>query len=203
MAPTGRLTNIARDKGGVERDPRTLSNHVFFDGSQEEMLRRCLKGSVECQRSPNGVRATVRLRTEGAGHRVPTGFIDRHLTLVVEGEDAAGKAVPALGGPRLPAVAGTDLAGRAGKLYAKLLHDFDGRSPAPFWRADPDATDTRLQPDRTDETAFDFPSQTVRVRVSVLYGRFWNEVVRSKGWPDKDVSIWQQTAEPAEGPRGP
>ena len=97
---------------------------------------------------------TVRLWTEGAGHRVPTGFIDKHLILLVDGEDAAGKPVALQSGPRLPAVAGKELEGRPGKLYAKLLHDFDGHSPAPFWRADPEAVDTRLTPGRTDESEF-------------------------------------------------
>ena len=195
MTPTGRMMNIAPGKGGVERDPRTLANHAFFDGDQEEMLRRCLKGSVECRRNAQGVRATVHLGTEGAGHRVPTGFIDRHLTLVVEGEDAAGQPVAPRTGPRLPTAAGKELSGKAGKLYAKLLHDFDGNSPVPFWRADPDVIDTRLEPDRVDETTFDFPAQAVRIHVCVLYSRFWENVVKSKRWPDKDVAVWQQTAE--------
>jgi hypothetical protein len=189
MAPTGRMTNIAPGNGGVERDPRTLGNHLFFDGDQDAMLRRCLQASVECRRSKDGVRATVRLWTDGAGHRVPTGFIDKHLILSVEGEDGAGRSVVLQSGPRLPAVAGKELEGRPGKLYAKLLRDFDGRSPVPFWRADPDATDTRLAPGRTDETAFDFPPELAKVRVRVLYRRFWEEVGRSKGWPDADVTV--------------
>ena len=156
------------------------------------MLRACLRASVECRRQADGVRATVRLWTEGAGHRVPTGFIDRHLILVVEAEDAAGKPVAVRAGPRLPSAAGKDLEGRPGKLYAKLVRDFDGRSPAPFWRADPDAVDTRLEPGRTDETAFDFPLQAARVEVRVLYRRFWEEVSRSKGWPDPDVAVLRQ-----------
>ena len=189
MAPTGRMTNIAPGKGGVERDPATLANHVFFDGGQEAMLRACLRAAVDCRRQTDGVWATVRLGTENAGHRVPTGFIDRQLILVVEGEDAAGKPVPARAGPRLPSAVGKELEGQAGKLYAKLLHDFDGHSPVPFWRADPEAVDTRLEPTGTDETAFDFPPRTVRVRVRVLYRRFWAETARGKGWPDADVSV--------------
>lgn len=170
----------------------TLANHTFFDGGQDEMLRRCFRASVECTRRADEVQAVVRLATEGAGHRVPTGFIDRHLILTVEGEDAAGKPIALRDGPRLPAAAGKDLEGGAGKLYAKLLHDFDGRSPVPFWRADPDATDTRLEPGRTDETRYDFPPELVRVRVRVVYRRFWEEVARSKGWPDRNVSIWDK-----------
>ena len=72
MAPTGRMTNIAPGNGGVERDPQTLGSHLLFDGDQDAMLRRCLQASVDCRRSEDGVRATVRLWTEGAGHRVAT-----------------------------------------------------------------------------------------------------------------------------------
>ncbi len=192
MKPTGRLTNIAPDNGGVERDPATLANHLFYDSSQEEMLRRCLRASVECRREADGVRATVRLSAEDSGHRVPTGFIDHHLILTVEGEDAAGKPVAVREGPRLPSATGTDLAGRAGKLYAKLLHDFDGHAPVPFWRADPNAPDTRLEPGRPDETTYDFPLTVARVHVRVIYRRYWQEVARSKGWPDKDVAVWEE-----------
>ena len=42
-APTGRLTNLAPGKGGVERDPRTLGNHAFVADSLDDMLRRCLR----------------------------------------------------------------------------------------------------------------------------------------------------------------
>ncbi len=192
MTPTGRMANLAPGNGGVERDPKTLANHLFFDGSQEEMLRGCLRASVDCQRKDDGVRATVRLSVEGSGHRVPTGFIDRHLILTVEGEDAAGRPVAVRDGPRLPPAVGKERAGRAGKLYAKLLRDFDGHSPAPFWQADPDATDTRLEPGRIDETTYDFPSELKRVYVRVVYRRFWEEVARSKGWPDQDVAVWEE-----------
>jgi hypothetical protein len=195
MAPTGRMTNIAPGNGGVERDPRTLGNHLLFDGDQEKMLRRCLQASVEWSRKADGVRATVRLWTEGAGHSVPTGFVDKHLILLVEGQDAAGKAVALQSGPRLPSSAGKELEGQPGKLYAKLLRDFDGRSPAPFWRADPEPVDTRLTPGRTDESEFEFAPATTKIRVRVLYRRFWEEVRRSKGWPDGDITILQREIE--------
>jgi len=167
------------------------------------MLRRCLRVTVECTREADGLRVVVRLGTEGAGHRVPTGFIDRHLILVIDGEDSAGRPITARRGPRLPAAAGKELEGRTGKLYAKLLHDFEGHSPAPFWRADPDATDTRLEPGRTDETTYDFPPEVARLRVRVLYRRFWEEVARGKEWPDQDVSVWQENVAVSQRPPAP
>ncbi len=202
MKPTGRMTNIAPGNGGVERDPKTLSNHLFFDGDQEEMLRRCLQASVQINRDKHGARAFVRLWTEGAGHSVPTGFIDKHLILTVQGVDAAGKTVGLRAGPTLPSAVGKEWAGRPGRLFAKLLHDFDGRAPAPFWRADPDATDTRIAPGRPDETVYDFPPAVVKVYVVILYRRFWKEVGRRKGWPDADVTVLRRDVpcEPAPAP---
>ena len=46
MKPTGRMTNIAPGHGGLRRDPATLANHRFFDGSQADMLRRCVQVSA-------------------------------------------------------------------------------------------------------------------------------------------------------------
>src|SRR5207247_1904680 len=83
MAPSGALTNIAPGNGGLPRDPATLANHRFFAPSQEEMLRRCLHLSVAFASSSTGVHGQVELRAEQVGHRVPTGFVDRHLVLVL------------------------------------------------------------------------------------------------------------------------
>jgi hypothetical protein len=193
MKPTGKMTNIAPDHGGLERDPKTLGNHRFFDGSREDMLRGCLRLAVDESRIGDGIQVTVRVTAENVGHRVPTGFIDRHLILIVEAETADGSAVEGTEGPRLPASAGKSLVGKPGKVFAKLLKDADGRRPAPFWRADPDPVDNRLAPGRTDATTFLFPGSTEQVRVRVVYRRFWDEVVRAKGWPDRDEIVAEQT----------
>jgi hypothetical protein len=189
MAPTGRLTSIAPGKGGIPRDPKTLGNHRFFAGSQADMLRRALKVSAVVTASAGDVRAEMTVRAEDVGHRVPTGFVDRNLLLVVEGVGAHGKAVPARAGPTLPGPAGRELAGRPGRLYAKLLKDFDRHSPAPFWRADPKVTDTRLVPGRDDRACFTFPAGVERIRVRLLYRRFWQEVADTKGWPDNEMVV--------------
>jgi hypothetical protein len=187
------MTNLAPGHGGLERDPRTLGNHRFFDGSQAQMLRRCVRLSAALRREGGGVRAVVRLWPEGAGHRVPTGFIDRHLILAVEGQAADGRVLRPRAGPALPAAAGPELAGKPGRLYAKLLKDFDGRSPVPFWRADPEPADNRLTPGRAEELIFVFPADLARLRVRVLYRRFWQEVARAKGWPDRDLTVLDQS----------
>ena len=188
LKPTGTLHNVAPGHGGIARDPATLGNHVFWDKSQLDMLRRCLNLEVEARRAP-GVAVVVRLVARGVGHRVPTGFVDRQLLLVVEAWDRAGRAVPLQRGPVLPAATGPPLAGRPGRLYARLLRDEAGRSPVPFWRALPDAVDTRLFPERPDVSRFVFGPQASRVRVRVLHRRFWAETARSKRWPDRDLVV--------------
>jgi hypothetical protein len=101
--------------------------------------------------------------------------------------------LPLRSGPALPPPAGPDLTGRPGRLYAKLLRDGDGRSPAPFWQAEPDFDDNRLTPGQPDELTLVYPSALVQLRVRVLYRRFWDEVIRKKAWPDQDVVVLDQT----------
>jgi hypothetical protein len=192
MKPTGRMTNFAPGHGGKERSASTLANHRFFDGSLEEMLRRCLHCRTTLVRHKDGLQVRVQLTAEGVGHRVPTGFIDRHLMLVIEGFDAAGGRLTALGGPQLPEAAG-DLAGQAGKLYARRLTDFTGRSPAPFWRPVREPDDSRLTVGQPDNVLVELPPEVRRVRVRVVYRRFWQETIRSKGWPDSDLVVHDES----------
>src|SRR5262249_15748088 len=109
MTPTGKMTNIAPGRGGVDREPSTLGNHRRFAGSQTEMLRRCLKASVHLTSTEAGLRAHVEVSATDVGHRVPTGFVDRHLLLIVEAL-AGEQRVPLRAGPVLPAVAGKGFA---------------------------------------------------------------------------------------------
>jgi hypothetical protein len=59
----------------------------------------------------------------------------------------------------------------------------------PFWRALPDPPDTRLRPDRADCAEFLFPRETQRVRVRLVYRRFWEAVTRTKHWPATDILV--------------
>jgi hypothetical protein len=194
MTPTGRMTNIAPGRGGIARDPATLGNHHFFAGSLRDMLRASLRLDVTSRREGEAVTVEVVVEARDVGHRVPTGFVDRNLVLQVEAVAAEGRAVVPVDGPRLPDAAGRELRGQAGKLYAKLLKDFDGRRPAPFWRADPEIEDTRLRPHQPDRLRFRFPAETERVRARLLYRRFWPEVAEQKSWPDNEILVAEQVS---------
>ncbi|HEV3203220.1 MAG TPA: cytochrome c3 family protein [Gemmataceae bacterium] len=186
MAPTGELKNLAPGKGGINRDPWTLAAHRFPGGA--EMLRRCLQVSVEAERDSQEVRVRLEIRAEGVGHRVPTGFVDRNLILVVEAQDSHGKKLKNHSGPKVPEMAG-EMAGLPGKVFAKQLYDFAGRGPVPFWRADPDFLDTRLWPGRPDRTDFSFPATADRLQIRLIYHRFWPSVAQEKAWPDNDMVL--------------
>jgi hypothetical protein len=188
MKPTGKLTNIAPGKGGIERDPKTLASH-HLPGATEEMLRQCLSVDVKLNRGKELVTVAVTVKANNVGHRVPTGFVDRHLLLVVEAMDAVGKSVALVKGPVLSAPAGKKLAGKPGVLYAKLLHDAAGNAPIPFWLPHGKMTDTRLHPQKADTKDFHFTADTAKVRVRLLYRRFWDEVSISKSWPDSQVVV--------------
>jgi hypothetical protein len=196
MAPSGTLTNLAPGKGGIERDPRTLASHRF-PGGQADLLRGCLKVSVVLTPESTGVRAKVEVLAHDVGHRVPTGFIDRNLLLVVEAFDALGQPSALLDGETLPATAGPRLAGLPGRLYAKQLRSADGLHPVPFWLAHDEPEDTRLYPGQADHREFRFAAATERVRVRLLYRRFWQEVADSKGWPDNEIVVVDRTVRQA------
>lgn len=188
MAPTGKMSNFAPGAGGVERDPASLASHVLLPGGREAMLRRCLQVDVTRRQDADACAMTVTITARNVGHRVPTGFIDRHLILVVDadGEDSEYE------NPLLPAAAGPGLAGKPGRLFAKLLTDAEGR-PAPFWRGvASEPVDSRLVPNQPCVNTFRF-SRTASIRVRLLYRPFWSETTRAKSWPDATVVVYDRT----------
>jgi nitrate/TMAO reductase-like tetraheme cytochrome c subunit len=189
MKPTGRMTNIAPGKGGIDRDPSTLGNHRFFDESLPAMLKRSLQLDLDSKRHATGIGVQVTVRADDVGHRVPTGFVDRNLVLVVEAFRDDGGKVDASSGSRLPSDAGPNVAGQPGRLFAKQLRDFDGRSPAPFWRADSELIDTRLRPGVAEVSTFEFPPAAKQIRARLLYRRFWPEVAVAKGWVENEIEV--------------
>jgi hypothetical protein len=150
---------------------------------------------VQWRKDGGRLRVDVTLRAEQVGHRVPTGYIDRHLLLVVDAFDRGGGAVPLLAGSVLGAPAG-DLAGRAGWLYGKLLTGAKGEAPLPFWAAGSEMHDTRLAPGQPDRQSFAFPAQTARIEVRLLYRRFWHAVAAARGWKDNDLVVLERRIEP-------
>lgn len=204
MRPSGALTNVAPGAGGLERDPQTLASHEMLPGGRLAMLRDCLRlearwgaadtaSATPSPTSANAVPAdaaslSVQLQAREVGHRVPTGFIDRHLLLVVEAFDAAQQPVAMIAGPRLPDAAG-DLRGLAGQVFARRWVDPATGAPQPFWRPGGTLSDNRLEPQSTRVETFAFPANAARVRVRLLFRGFWADTARDKGWPDDTLTV--------------
>jgi hypothetical protein len=166
QAPSGTMTNIAPGHGGVERRPDTLASHTMPGGTLE-MLRSCLELSVQI----TGPRVDVVVRASQAGHRVPTGFPERHLVLSVQAY-AAKNACKLTSGPVLPTRAG-DRAMQPGKLFARHLAAPTSETPVEFWQLPIEREDTRLRPGTADRTAFIFQQAVQRAQVKLIYRRHW------------------------------
>jgi hypothetical protein len=76
-------------------------------------------------------------------------------------------------------------------LFGRLRSDFTGQAPAQFWRGGNDPVDTRLSPGVTSVSDFVFSADLFRVRVRLLYRRFWLEVTVAKGWSDRDIVVFE------------
>ncbi|MCI0684540.1 MAG: cytochrome c family protein [Gemmataceae bacterium] len=186
MTPTGTMTNIAPGKGGVKRDPRTLASHHFPGAA--ELLRSCVQVKTAVARTGAGITVTVTTVARNAGHRVPTGFIDRHLVLIVEGRDGDGRVVAASAGPVLPERAGAAWVGKSGWIYGKQHVSAAGR-PLPFWLSAAELIDTRLVPERPDQKRFSYPACVQTIRVRMVYRRFWDEVAVRRKWQDNEILV--------------
>jgi hypothetical protein len=176
---------MAPGAGGAIRDPRTLANHRFFDGSQHEMLKRSLRLTLEVTRVRSESKVVVSVIADDVGHRVPTGSPDRNLMLVVEARDENGNSVGPSFGPTLPKWLGDD-AGKPGQLFAKVLKDFEGRSPVPFWRASPEFVDSRLTPGRIQRLEFRFPAD-VQPIARLIYRKSWSGTQPNPSWVVAEV----------------
>jgi hypothetical protein len=202
MKPTGRRKFVAESEESVMRNPWTLSTHHFGANQKLETLRRAMDVEVEELRvRGQQLGLKLALRTVEVGHCLPTGFPDRHLLLVVEARDADGHVLPLVQGPVLPPEAGfsatlrRNVVGLPGRLFGRLLVDFSGVGPAPFWLAVAEKYDTRLRPDQTERVEFWFHTSGARgvahIEVSLLYRRFYPELVEEKGWELEEWLVHQ------------
>ena len=193
MKPTGKMTDFAPDMGGIARDPATLASHTFMPGGRLTMLKKCVSEKIAVERADGHVRVDVELAANDVGHRVPTGFVDRHLVLVVLARDHEGNPLNPLQGPVLPSWFHSD-SGLAGLLFAKQLADEDGNMPVPFWSEGANIrADTRLISGQLHQSTFLFPVETTQVQIMLRYRRTWEFVAEVKKWPENDIVVFDRT----------
>ena len=191
MAPAGEI-NFAPGHGGINRRPDAISSHQLLPGGILAMLRLSLRMDVSRETVEGAVRIHAHLTATGVGHRVPTGFIDRHLVLLVEAQDALGKKISSVRGPLLPVHAGQEWHGHPGFLFAKVLQVKGVEGPLPFWTVGPTVKDTRLEPGKPQALEWEFPQGTKQVKLKLIYRKFWKEQEKVKGWPDGDQVVLEK-----------
>ena len=191
MAAAADVVNAAPGHGGIDRRAEALSDHSMI-GAGTKRLGDVLRLSFTHVRFEAGVEVEVCLDSSEVGHRVPTGFVDRHVLLLVEATDAAGVGVENVAGPQIPKFVGPSVAGRPGRVFAKVLFRPDGSAPAPFWGAEPEYVDSRLDPAVIERVTITFGHAAATVRVRVLHRDFWESVRVEKKWTDDTVVVLDQ-----------
>ena len=190
MAPSGNLANVAPGHGGIDRNPNALASHDLLPGGRRAMLQRAVQLTANVIAGDRTVTLQLEIALLNTGHRLPTGFIDRNLILVVE--PAEGSPSQLIDGEVLPSIVGPSLRGKPGYLFAKRTFDRQGNGPVPFWADEVRVVDTRLAPGRAWRGQFTFTGRPP-LRVRLVYRRFWEQVMLQKQLPNGEVTVWDRT----------
>ena len=187
--------------GGPQRDSAERHAHTFV-GSTPETLAGNLALTTDAVFDYSGtVRVTSSVDNFGAGHSFPTGISIRNAILLVEarmfGEPLAqigGATIPSFASDDVPGEQPGDLAGRPGKMFAKVLEGrINGQGPVvrPVLFIDAEAvfSDTRILSGAIDTSEVEFilpegftGEGVVEVTTTLLYRRGWRALSVTKGW---------------------
>jgi len=204
MKPDGITTNIAPDKGGVERAASTIPSHMQMGPDAELFIAEALGVSTTASVQDRVLEIAVSIENRGGGHHIPTGNPMRNMLLLVDAEDQDDTALRHLSGDRLPEWAGLgsgpdDYAGAAGKGFAKILEDQDGIFPAPQWRVAFIKEDSRIPAHSTDVSRYRFaiPEGTKKITVTatLIFRKTFKPWADAKGWPAEDYVVGMDSVE--------
>ncbi len=171
---------------GVLRPTSTVYPHTFQGAA--ELIGEAAELELEARQAGDEILVTVTVANANAGHALPTGMPFRHLVLVVAAQ-AGGEALRQTEGPTVPDYGG-ELAGQAGRGYARVLGDGTGARNVPFWRATEVLEDTRIRALEQDRVQLRFArpeAGEVVVAARLLYRRYFPEMVAAKGWSEPEV----------------
>ncbi len=196
------IANVAPGKGGIERDPATIHSHTMT--VDEALLRNALSAKATVGIRGDSMIVEVALFNDRTGHHVPTDSPLRHLILVVEATDAAGRPLALLEGPSLPDWCGIGdpskgyYAGLPGKAYAKLLKELwtDVFPTGAYWNHTEIMSDNRIAAFAGDSTVYSFSRPAkgdARVSVKLLYRRAFKSTMDWKKWNSPDIVVYEKS----------
>lgn len=195
-APGALCVFVPEDRPGEQR-----RRHIFI-GSTPDMLQDNLALTASAvEIAPGRIRVDASVNNFGAGHNFPTGISIRNAMLVLTATwngqplaQVAGPTIPFWGSDDVAGDQPGDLAGQAGKGFAKVLEGrIDGAGPTvrPVLFIDAEAvqTNTTIPSGGTDNTSVEFqlppgtpPGAIVQIEARLLYRRAFRALQVTKGW---------------------
>jgi hypothetical protein len=204
MKPDGLMSNFAPGRGGMERDPKTVSTHGLTRTLDGKLLQNALTVDVSADLRDTQVLVSVTVTNDKTGHHVPTGSPLRHLILLVEVGGPDQVPLAHLDGPTVPDWCGVVeraqgcYAGLPGKAYAKVLQEWwtELAPTGAYWNKTRLLSDNRIAASAADTSLFTFDAaeyEEVTVNVKLLYRRAFLSLMRQKGWDDPDIVVGQES----------
>lgn len=198
--PASPVDDIACTTDPVVRPGEQIRSHLF-EGATPPQLEQAFRLDATSVVNGGVVQVDVEVENVGAGHSFPTGISLRNGLLVVEAlfrglplPQEQGSVLPFYASDNVPGVQPGDLAGLAGKGYARVLEGrINGMGatvfPVLFIDAEGVYSDTRLASGTTDQQSFGFTlpadaevGEEVEITVRLLYRRAYRATAVSKGW---------------------
>jgi hypothetical protein len=202
------VTNVAAGKGGVERDPASISAHDFPGAASAQLLQNAVSLDAAARIVDGRLAVEVRITNDRTGHHVPTDSPLRHLILLVQAFGPDGAALARVSGPVLPDWCGIGdpgagcYAGLPGTAYAKVLQErWTGVTPTgAYWNPVTIVSDNRIAAFADDATSYVFatpPDGASRVEVRLLFRRAYKDLMDIKGWDAPDILMASRSLEVA------
>ncbi|MBM3124741.1 MAG: carboxypeptidase regulatory-like domain-containing protein [Chloroflexi bacterium] len=192
------LTNVAPDKGGVERDPMTIPAHTFPGAANLELLQNSVTMTASARRIEDQILVEVEILNDKTGHHIPTDSPLRQMILLVQAESLDGKPLELIQGSTVPDWGGLGdpaegyYAGLPGKGYAKILMELwtEITPSGAYWNPTRVLSDNRIPAMDSDTTTYIFsapPDGRSNIRVRLLYRRAFKELMDLKDWDVPDI----------------
>lgn len=176
----------------LEREYGTIRSHRI-EGTTPYYLENAADLNLTVNRAGPLVHVQVDVTNSQTGHHLPTGVTVRNVILRIEAWRASDQrklvyaseqVIHPLGGVGDPEQG--YFAGLPGKLFSKLIQDFDGNAPTFFTDAAAIVFDNRIPALTTDSSTYDFVvpggGGDVIIRAELIYRRAYRAVVDAKQW---------------------
>jgi hypothetical protein len=211
MPARGAVRVARREKGGLERDSKTIFSHLMPGASDVLLLQDTATMDLAAEEREGIIRVRITVTNEKAGHHIPTDHPARNILLVLSVADWSGRELPRVSGPVIPEWGGTagqstDYGGRAGKIFAKVFEELwtEVFPTAAYWNPTILREDTRVPALGKDVSYYDFRSVEARYPIAItaklIFRRAFKPLSDIKRWRDPDILMEEVTTRLEKSP---